>query len=74
MNDNSWDGEFKIDFSHHCSSTCGCGQFQENCYPCIHPLYVLYQQNMFDDDLKSPMDEGYLFKNVVKTCLSLSVG
>ena len=41
MNDNSWDGEFKIDFSHHCSSTCGCAQFQENDYPFVHPLFVI---------------------------------
>ena len=68
--DNSWDEEFKIDFSHHYSSTCGCGQFQENDYPCVHPLFVLHQKNMFDD-LKSSMDEEYLRKNVAKTCLSL---
>ena len=37
-------------------------------------LFVLHQKNMFDDDLKSSIDEGYLFNNVVKTCLSLSVG
>ena len=29
---------------------------------------------MFDDGLKSSMDEGYLRKNVAKTCLSLYVG
>ena len=29
---------------------------------------------MFDDDLKSSMDEEYLRKNVAKTCLFLSVG
>ena len=29
---------------------------------------------MFDDDLKSSMDEEYLRKNVAKTCLSLYVG
>ena len=29
---------------------------------------------MFDDDLKSSIDEGYLFRNIAKTCLSLSVG
>ena len=29
---------------------------------------------MFDDELKSSIDKGYLFKNVAKTCLSLSVG
>ena len=29
---------------------------------------------MFDDILKSSMDEGYLRKNVAKTCLSLYVG
>ena len=37
-------------------------------------LFVLHQKNMFDDILKSSMDEGYLRKNVAKTCLSLSVG
>ena len=41
MSDNSWDEEFKIDFSHHCSSTCGCGQFQENDYPFIYILFVI---------------------------------
>ena len=74
MNDNSWDGEFKIELSHHCSSTCGCGQFQENDYPCVHSLFVLHQKNMLDDGLKSSIDEGYLRKNVAKTCLFLSVG
>ena len=39
--DNSWDEEFKVDFSHHCSSTCGCGQFQENDYSCIHTLFII---------------------------------
>ena len=29
---------------------------------------------MLDDGLKSSIDEGYLRKNVVKTCLSLYVG
>ena len=29
---------------------------------------------MLDDILKSSIDEGYLRKNVAKTCLSLSVG
>ena len=72
--DNSWDEEFKIDFSHHYSSTCGCGQFQENGYPCVHTLFVLHQKNMLDDVLKSSIDEGYLRKKVAKTCLSLSVG
>ena len=37
-------------------------------------LFVLHQKNMFDDGLKSSMDEGYLRKNIAKTCLSLSVG
>ena len=74
MNDNSWDEEFKIDFPHHCSSTCDCEQFQENYYPCIHPLFVFHQKNMLDDVLISSIDEGYLRKNVAKTCLSLSVG
>ena len=64
---NSWDEEFMVDFSHHCSSTCGCGQFQENDYPCIHPLFVLHQKNMFDDDLKSSIDKGYLRKIITKT-------
>ena len=41
MNDNSWDEEFKIDFSHHYSSTCGCGQFQKIDYPCIHTLFII---------------------------------
>ena len=36
-------------------------------------LFVLHQKNMFDDDLKSSINEGYLFRNVAKTCLSLSV-
>ena len=36
-------------------------------------LFVLHQKNMFDDDLKSSMDEGYLFKNIAKTCLTLLV-
>ena len=36
--DNSWDEEFKVDFSHR---RCGCGQFQENDYPCIHLLFVI---------------------------------
>ena len=70
MNDNSWDGEFKINFSHHCSSTCGCGQFKENDYPFVYILFVLHQKNMFDDGLKSSIDEKYLFRNVVKTCLT----
>ena len=74
MNDNSWDEEFKIDFPHYWSSTCGCGQFQKNDHPCVHSLFVLHQKNMFDDGLKSSIDAGYLFNNVVKTCLSLSVG
>ena len=39
--DNSWDEEFKVDFSHHCSSTCGCGQFQENDYPCVYTLFII---------------------------------
>ena len=36
-------------------------------------FFVLHLKNIFDDDLKSSINEGYLFKNVVKTCLSLSV-
>ena len=36
-------------------------------------LFVLHQKNMSDDGLKSSIDEGYLFKNVANTCLSLSV-
>ena len=39
--DNSWDEEFKIDFSHHYSSTCGYGQFQKIDYPCIHLLFII---------------------------------
>ena len=42
VHDNSWDGEFEIDFSHHCSSVCGCGLFQENDYPCIYPFFVIH--------------------------------
>ena len=38
VHDNSWDEEFKVDFSHR---RCGCGQFQENGYPCIHTLFVI---------------------------------
>ena len=41
MSDNSWDEEFKIDFSHHYSSTCGCAQFQKNDYSCIHTLFII---------------------------------
>ena len=37
-------------------------------------LFILHQKNMFDDDLKSSIDEEYLFRNVAMTCLSLSVG
>ena len=73
VHDNSLHEEFKVDFSHYCSSTCGCGQFQENDYPCVHTLFVLHQKNMLDDILKSSMDEGYFRKKVAKTCLSLSV-
>ena len=36
--------------------------------------FILHQKNMFDDDLKSSINDGYLFKNVVKTCLTLPVG
>ena len=37
-------------------------------------LFILHQKNMFDDGLKSSMDERYLFRNIAKTCLSLPVG
>ena len=36
-------------------------------------LFVLHQKNMLDDILKSSIDEGYLRKNIAKTCLSLYV-
>ena len=40
--DNSWDEEFKVDLFHHnYSSTCGCEQFQENGYHCVHTLFVI---------------------------------
>ena len=68
--DNSWDEEFKVELSHR---HCGCGQFQENGYPCVHALFVLHQKNMLDD-VESYIDEGYLCKNVAKTCLILPVG
>ena len=42
VHDNSWDEEFKVDlFHHHCRSVCGCEQFQENDYSCIHTLFVI---------------------------------
>ena len=52
---------------------CGCGQFQENGYPCVHALFVLHQKNMLDD-VESYIDEGYYRKSVAKTCLTLPVG
>ena len=39
--DKSWEEEFKVDFFHR---RCGCGQFQENGYPCVHALFVLQQK------------------------------
>ena len=68
--DNSWEEEFKVDFFHRC---CGCGQFQENGYPCVHALFVLHQKNMLDD-VESYIDEGYYRKSVAETCLTLPVG
>ena len=68
--DKSWEEEFKVDFFHR---RCGCGQFQENGYPCVHALFVLHQKNMLDD-VESYIDEGYYRKNVAKTCLTLPVG
>ena len=70
MYDKSWEEEFEVDFFHR---RCGCGQFQENGYPCVHALFVLHQKNMLDD-VESYIDEGYYRKNVAKTCLTLPVG
>ena len=74
VHDNSWNEEFKVEFSRRrFGCRCGCGQFQENGYPCVHALFVLHQKNMLDKvDLY--IDEGYLRKNVAKTCLNLPVG
>ena len=75
VHDNSWNEEFKVEFFHRrCGCGCGCGQFQENGYPCVHALFVLHQKNMLDKDLQQYIDEGYLRKNVAKTCLALPVG
>ena len=75
VHDNSWNEEFKVEFSRRrCGCRCGCGQFQENGYPCVHLLFVLHQKNMLDKDLQQFIDEGYLRKNVAKTCLTLPVG
>ena len=70
MYDKSWEEEFEVDFFHR---RCGCGQFQENGYPCVHALFVLHQKNMLDD-VESYIDKGYYRKNVAETCLTLPVG
>ena len=77
VHDNSWNEEFKVEFSRRrcgCRCGCGCGQFQENGYPYVHALFVLHQKNMLEKDLQQFIDEGYLRKNVAKTCLTLPVG
>ena len=52
VHDNSWNEEFKVEFSRRrFGCRCGCGQFQENGYPCVHALFVLHQKNMLDKDL-----------------------
>ena len=69
VHDNSRNEEFKVEFSRR---RCVCGQFQENGYPCVHALFFT-KKNMLDKvDLY--IDEGYLRKNVAKTCLTLPVG
>ena len=71
---NSWNKEFKVELSRYrCGCRCGCGQFQENGYPCVHALFVLHQKNILDD-VESYIDKGYYRKNVAKTCLTLPVG
>ena len=53
VHDNSWNEEFKVEFSRRrFGCRCGCGQFQENGYPCVHALFVLHQKNMLDKDLQ----------------------
>ena len=37
-------------------------------------FFVLHQKNILDAILKSSIDEGYLRKNIAKTCLFLPVG
>ena len=50
--DNSWDKEFKVELFHRrWINTCGCVQFQENGYPCVHALFILHQKNMLDDNM-----------------------
>ena len=51
VHDNSWNEEFKVEFTRR-RCGCGCGQFQENGYPCVHALFVLHQKNMLDKDLQ----------------------
>ena len=51
VHDNSWNEEFKVEFFRH-RCRCGCGQFQENGYPCVHALFILHQKNMLDKDLQ----------------------
>ena len=53
VHDNSWNEEFKVEFSRRrFGCRCGCGQFQENGYPCVHALFVLHQKDMLEKDLQ----------------------
>ena len=65
VEDQSWDKEhFHVDFCRH---RCSCGQFQENGYPCVHALYILYKCKN-DGQAESYIERGYLRKEIAKTC------
>ena len=65
VEDQSWDNEhFHVDFCRH---RCSCGQFQENGYPCVHALYILYKCKN-DGQAEPYIERGYLRKEIAKTC------